>query len=142
MEKEIVKKYSNDELTVVWKPKLCIHAAECVKALPQVYNPNEKPWIKAKNATTQELQAQIKKCPSGALSYTMNEQKQNQEVETINTKVEVLEKGPLFVHGNLLVIDKVGNKVSKSNTTAFCRCGHSNNKPYCDGTHQKVNFQD
>ena len=73
MEKEIVKNYTNGELTVVWKPKLCIHAGECVKALPRVYNPKEKPWIKAENATTDELIAQIKKCPSGALSYKIDE---------------------------------------------------------------------
>lgn len=73
MKKEIVKKYSNGELTVVWKPNKCIHAGECVKALPQVYNPKEKPWIKAENASTEELKAQINKCPSGALSYLMND---------------------------------------------------------------------
>ncbi|MGW8122376.1 (4Fe-4S)-binding protein [Roseivirga echinicomitans] len=69
MEKEIVKEYSNGELTVVWKPQKCIHAGECVKALPEVYNPKEKPWIKAENASTQDLKDQIAKCPSGALSY-------------------------------------------------------------------------
>ena len=69
MEKEIVKEYSNGELTVVWKPQKCIHAGECVKALPEVYNPKEKPWIKAENASTQALKDQIAKCPSGALSY-------------------------------------------------------------------------
>ncbi|WP_339701746.1 (4Fe-4S)-binding protein [uncultured Roseivirga sp.] len=71
MEKEIVKEYSNGELTVVWKPQKCVHAGECVKALPEVYNPKEKPWIKAENASTQALKDQIAKCPSGALSYYM-----------------------------------------------------------------------
>lgn len=73
MEKEIVKKYSNGELTVVWKPNLCIHSGVCVRTLPKVYNPKEKPWIKPENATTEELKAQINKCPSGALSFFMNE---------------------------------------------------------------------
>ncbi|MDB4583637.1 CDGSH iron-sulfur domain-containing protein, partial [Draconibacterium sp.] len=58
------------------------------------------------------------------------------------TEVEVMENGPLLVHGTLNVTDKHGNKVTKNNTTAFCRCGQSNNKPYCDGTHQIVNFRD
>lgn len=71
MEKEIVKQYSNGELIVVWKPQKCVHAGECVKALPEVYNPKEKPWIKAENASTQALKDQIAKCPSGALSYYM-----------------------------------------------------------------------
>lgn len=69
MDKEIKKEYSNSEITVVWKPKLCIHAAECVKALPEVYDPKASPWISIENATTEELKEQIGKCPSGALSY-------------------------------------------------------------------------
>ena len=68
--REIKKEYENDEIVVIWKPQSCIHAAECVKALPKVYDPKAKPWINIKNATTEELKAQIGKCPSGALSYS------------------------------------------------------------------------
>ena len=68
--KEIVNEYSNGEITILWKPKICIHAGECVKRLPNVYRPKEKPWIQIKNATTAELKEQIMACPSGALSYT------------------------------------------------------------------------
>ena len=63
--------YSNGELTIVWQPELCRHAGICVKTLPNVYHPKERPWIKMENATTEELIAQIKKCPSGALSYKL-----------------------------------------------------------------------
>lgn len=63
------KEYSNDDLTIVWESGKCIHAAECVKSLPQVYRPKEKPWIRIENATTEELKTQIHKCPNGALSY-------------------------------------------------------------------------
>lgn len=70
MSNRIIKKeYENDEIVVIWKPQSFIHAAECFKALPRVYVPKAKPWIKVKNATTEELKAQIGKCPSGALSY-------------------------------------------------------------------------
>jgi uncharacterized Fe-S cluster protein YjdI len=72
---ELIKEYTNGELTIVWKPKTCIHAGECVKALPKVYNPKQKPWITINNTTTQELRTQIKKCPSGALSYYINNKK-------------------------------------------------------------------
>ncbi len=139
MDKDIKKEYSNGELTIVWKPKTCIHAAECVKALPQVYNPNKKPWIAIENATTEELKSQIAKCPSGALGYYMNDEK-DAESETLETKVEVLENGPLLVYGTLKVTDKEGNTETKNKTTAFCRCGQSNNKPYCDGSHLSSNF--
>ncbi|WP_350290677.1 (4Fe-4S)-binding protein [uncultured Croceitalea sp.] len=139
MDKDIKKEYSNGELTIVWKPKTCIHAAECVKALPQVYNPNKKPWIAIENASTEELKSQIAKCPSGALGYYMNDE-QDAESETLETKVEVLENGPLLVYGTLKVTDKEGNTETKNKTTAFCRCGQSNNKPYCDGSHLSSNF--
>ena len=67
------KEYSNGEITIKWQPKLCQHAAVCVKALPKVYNPTASPWITIGNATTEALKNQINNCPSGALSYSNNE---------------------------------------------------------------------
>ena len=136
------KEYTNGELTVVWKPKLCIHAAECVKRLPKVYDPNARPWIQPENATTAELKAQIDACPSGALSYYMNNQTQEEvKVENTATKVDILPNGPLVVHGSIEIKGKDGNITTKENRTSFCRCGASNNKPYCDGTHRKIDFK-
>lgn len=60
--------YSNGEITILWKPKLCTHSAVCVRTLPQVYNPRAHPWILPENATSQDLINQVNKCPSGALS--------------------------------------------------------------------------
>ena len=65
------KEYSNGELTIIWQPDLCQHSGICVKTLPEVYHPKERPWIKIENATTEQLISQIKKCPSGALSYKL-----------------------------------------------------------------------
>ncbi|HLV40331.1 (4Fe-4S)-binding protein [Xanthomarina sp.] len=59
--------YSNGEITILWTPKKCIHSGICVKTLPKVYNPKDRPWIKPNNATTEELIDQVSKCPSGAL---------------------------------------------------------------------------
>lgn len=64
--------YNNGDITVIWMPKKCIHAGICVKMLPQVYDPKGRPWIKAENATVQELKNQIENCPSGALTYKLN----------------------------------------------------------------------
>jgi uncharacterized Fe-S cluster protein YjdI len=66
------KKYANGEITIHWQPGKCIHAGVCARTLPQVYHPREVPWITIENATTEELIAQIDRCPSGALSYTHN----------------------------------------------------------------------
>lgn len=64
-----MKKYSNGEITILWQPEKCIHSGICVKTLPLVYNVKDRPWIKPENATTEELIDQVKKCPSGALSF-------------------------------------------------------------------------
>jgi len=73
--KDITKKYSNGEVTIVWKPAICQHSTICWKmatGLPQVFNPLEKPWIKPGAAGTERIIEQVKKCPSGALSFFMN----------------------------------------------------------------------
>lgn len=74
--KEITKKYTNGEVTIVWKPGTCIHSTICWKAatgMPQVFRPLEKPWIKPERADSSQIVAQVKKCPSGALSFFWNE---------------------------------------------------------------------
>ncbi len=65
-------KYTNGEVTVIWKPKVCIHSTNCWKGLIEVFNPKEKPWIKMDGATSERIIEQVKKCPSDALSYFMN----------------------------------------------------------------------
>lgn len=69
------KEYTNGEVTIVWKPDLCTHSANCVKGLPTVFQPKEKPWIKEKGASTEEIINQIIKCPSGALTFYLNKEK-------------------------------------------------------------------
>lgn len=138
-EREIIKKYKNGALNVVWKPKLCIHSEICVKTLPEVYHPGEKPWIKAENASIEALKAQISKCPSGALTYEIDGEEQPTPNESL-TKVQVAVNGPLLVKGDLEIVSAEGSVETKSGTTAFCRCGASQNKPYCDGSHHSVNF--
>ncbi len=139
MNKNIIKKYASDELTIIWQPAKCIHAGVCVKALPDVYDPKAKPWITMEKASTKELKAQIDQCPSAALSY---EETGSQEVEQSElTEVEVLEDGPLLIHGHLAITNKSLKSESKNSKTAFCRCGHSMNKPFCDGNHAKKGFK-
>lgn len=69
-----IKEYSNGEMTVIWQPELCIHAGICTQMLPDVYRPQERPWVKIENATTEQLISQVNSCPSKALSYRMNQE--------------------------------------------------------------------
>jgi uncharacterized Fe-S cluster protein YjdI len=69
MDKHNLKKeYTNGEITISWKSGLCTHSANCVKHLSSVFQPQTQPWIQMENATSEQIVATVKKCPSGALS--------------------------------------------------------------------------
>ena len=77
--KDITKKYTNGEVTIVWKPAMCIHSTVCWKGangLPQVFKPKESPWITPEGAPTERIIQQVKQCPSGALSFYMNDSRE------------------------------------------------------------------
>jgi len=142
--KDTTKKYTNGDITVVWQPDVCIHSALCWRGLGEVFNPKERPWIKMDGAVTERIIEQVKKCPSGALSFYHNEEEKSAGGETsveTETIVEVSPNGPLMVYGNVTVKDAQGNVKKHNKVTAFCRCGGSGNKPYCDGSHRKIEFQ-
>lgn len=137
------KKYTNGDITVVWKPDVCAHSTLCWKGLHEVFNPKNRPWVDMKGAGTDAIIAQVDKCPSGALTWYRNDagaqEPESTEVETI---VEATPNGPLMIYGNIRVKDSAGNDTVRHKVTALCRCGSSGNKPYCDGTHKKIGFQD
>lgn len=63
------REYSNGEITVIWQPSLCQHSGICARGLPKVFDPKRRPWVDPLAATTDEIIAQVEKCPSGALSW-------------------------------------------------------------------------
>lgn len=140
---EITKKYSNEDITIVWKPSVCIHSTLCwkgEKGLKQVFNPMEKPWIKPEGASTDEIIERVNNCPSGAISFYYNSEANKTTETKAESIVEAMPNGPLLVYGNITVKHSNGETVQKNKVTAFCRCGASSNKPYCDGTHTKNGF--
>lgn len=140
-------KYSNGELTVVWKPDTCIHSTLCWKGLIEVFNPRERPWIKIEGASTEKIIEQVRKCPSGALSYYLNEESQSPEPGKVMAeaahilKVQVSPKGPYIIHTECLIVHSDGREEVKTGKVALCRCGGSANKPYCDGSHRNNGFE-
>lgn len=144
--KGIVKEYSNGEVTVIWKPEKCIHSTICWHGLPDVFNPKIRPWINPKGASSLNIVEQVKKCPSGALSYYYNDRRDEEAEKTeapvsTETTIEMMSNGPLLVSGNLRIIKKDGSIDLCRDQAAFCRCGGTKNHPYCDGTHEKNNFK-
>jgi uncharacterized Fe-S cluster protein YjdI len=135
----VVKRYSKDDITVVWKPEICIHAGECVKRLPEVYRPDEKPWIDVSKAEKAELIEQIKACPSGALSFELPEEDESDSNPTSAVTLQVTPNGPIMVQGEVKL--KVNGEERTESRLALCRCGASSNKPYCDGSHKSSDFK-
>jgi uncharacterized Fe-S cluster protein YjdI len=73
--KDITKKYSNGAVTVIWQPAKCIHSTICFNGLPEVFDPQKRPWVNIEGATTEQIVNQVKECPSGALTYELNDAK-------------------------------------------------------------------
>ncbi|MEW6130995.1 MAG: (4Fe-4S)-binding protein [Acidobacteriota bacterium] len=136
------KNYTNGDITVSWKPDLCIHSTNCVNGLAEVFNPQARPWVNMQGATSERIIAQVERCPSGALSYFRNAVDETSENVSVEMLVEVLPDGPLVVHGSLHIKGIDGNESKRAPKTAFCRCGASHNKPFCDGSHRAANFKD
>ncbi|MBT8377847.1 MAG: (4Fe-4S)-binding protein [Ignavibacteria bacterium] len=143
--KEILKKYSNKDITVIWKPSACIHSTNCWKASLKVFNPKRKPWIDMSGGTTEEVIKIINDCPSGALSFERNNEMTEQKAQPAQSPeskltVQVNKGGPYLVKGKFVFIGTDGNEEIKEGSIALCRCGASNNKPFCDGAHKKIGF--
>jgi uncharacterized Fe-S cluster protein YjdI len=69
MRDQIIKRYSNGEVTVIWKPDLCRHSGICARGLLPVFDPRRRPWIELQHADTPTITEQVDRCPSGALAW-------------------------------------------------------------------------
>lgn len=136
------KEYSKDGLTVVWKPDLCIHSKLCWKELGTVFRPMKRPWIDMDGADNDTIIAHVNKCPSGALSIKQSEQKQNKQTmeDKKQVNIKVIPGGPLIVDSTVCITHKDGTEEIRENRASMCRCGLSENKPFCDGTHRGKDF--
>ncbi|WP_439487230.1 (4Fe-4S)-binding protein [Algoriphagus sp.] len=138
----IHKEYSNGEVTITWEPHKCIHSQKCIKGLSSVFDFERRPWINAEGDSTEAIVKQIDACPSGALGYYFAEQQEKTSGNVTSEQlVEVIPNGPLMVYGNLQVKLPDDQIINQSKVSAFCRCGSSQNKPFCDGSHKKINFR-
>ncbi len=136
------KEYSNSEITVIWQPEKCIHSALCFHALPKVFDPRKRPWINLAAAESEKIIAQVKACPSGALSFRTNDASTVPPPEVDDrdpVESMVIPNGPLRIIQPILVKLADGTEVLKPKAS-FCRCGHSENKPFCDGSHKRIGF--
>ncbi|MEX0783482.1 MAG: (4Fe-4S)-binding protein [Dehalococcoidia bacterium] len=137
---EILRQYEGDGVVVHWEPALCIHVAACIRNQPGVFDPNARPWVNATAATANDIAAAIEACPTGALRYERTDGGP-QEQPPVPASIQPRLNGPLFVQGDVDVVDTQGNTVRRATRIALCRCGQSQNKPYCDLSHRATGFK-
>lgn len=139
MEKKILN-YESEEITVSYDVNRCIHAANCVNGLPDVFDPDRKPWIAPGNAAGEKVADVIETCPSGALKYELKRSEREEKPSSRN-RISLQKDGPIYMFGDIQVRDHNNNVVLEDTRLAFCRCGSSGNKPSCDNSHQKIDFE-
>lgn len=132
--------YRGESINVTFDIRRCIHAEECVRRLGDVFDINKRPWIQPDHATTEQIVDMIPHCPTGALHYQRLDGGPDEEIPTVNTVV-LQEDGPLYLSGNLVVQHAEGEQVYADTRLALCRCGASENKPFCDNAHLKIDFK-
>lgn len=132
--------YVGKQVTIHDNRGICAHAGFCTDRLASVFKLKEEPWIDPDGASIEEIIKAVKKCPSGALSYSIDgAEHRDQDREPM---VTVTKDGPYAVTGNIELIGQdQGEGASKEHYT-LCRCGGSKNKPFCDGTHWHIGFKD
>jgi uncharacterized Fe-S cluster protein YjdI len=157
------KKYSNDEITVYWKPSACVHASYCYRELIEVFDPSRRPWIDMNGSATARIIEVVNLCPTEALTWKWNDNEKNESVgkehsnhikfrrpELITNNeqasgehpvtVKIMVDGPIVLKGNFIFANNGNTKEAHDALLSICRCGASDHQPFCDGKHRKIGF--
>ena len=133
--------YDGAGITVEWRAERCIHTANCLRALPDVFDTSARPWIDVSQAEADAIAAAVRTCPSGALRYRGDDLPPDDGAGEPVT-IDAQPNGPLFVRGPVLVTDHKDEPIVEEPRLALCRCGGSENKPFCDNTHSRIGWQE
>lgn len=134
------KTYQGEHVTVCWHRQLCLHAGECGRADNELFVVKRDPWCDPDEVDVNTVTEVVERCPTGALSYQRKDG--HQEKRPSENTVHIACDGPLFLQGQLEIQGATPDMPGVKYRAALCRCGHSQNKPFCDNRHQEMNFQD
>lgn len=134
------REHAARDIVVTYDAARCIHAGECIRGLPRVFDTAQRPWIQPERATADELAALVQRCPSGALHFRRLDGGA-EEVPDSSATVTPIANGPLHVRGDIGLRLPGGDELMRETRVALCRCGHSENKPFCDNSHERVGFE-
>jgi CDGSH-type Zn-finger protein/uncharacterized Fe-S cluster protein YjdI len=128
-----------EKMDITYDAGRCIHAAECVSRLRSVFDGNKSPWIQPDAGAADDVAATVHQCPSGALHYARKDGGAVERPSEHNT-IRLSEDGPLYLRGDFTISNAAGEVVVNDTRAALCRCGASENKPFCDNTHTSIKF--
>ena len=136
--------YPGVALTVLDNRGTCQHSGLCTDRLPNVFRAGQEPFVAPSGARMDDIVSTVRTCPSGALSFAADAADRR---GTREPAIEVSLDGPYRVTGGIALADADGTDVARNQGAsrehyAICRCGHSQNKPFCTGMHWYVGFKD
>ena len=157
------RRYSNNDITVFWKPSACVHASYCYRELIEVFDPSRRPWVDMSGSTTDRIIEVVDLCPTEALAWKWNDEAKNTNIELdhpnhinfrrpelINAEseepedqpvsVKIMIDGPVVIKGNFTLVYDKNTKEVRESLMSVCRCGVSDHMPFCDGKHRKTGF--
>jgi CDGSH-type Zn-finger protein/uncharacterized Fe-S cluster protein YjdI len=133
------KAYRSEKISVSFDLQRCIHARECVRGLPEVFDTEKRPWIQPDRAEPDAITTVVLRCPSGALQFEREDGVREAPPE--ENMIAVAENGPLYARGDIEIKSPEGDTLFRETRVALCRCGASQNKPFCDNTHKETGFR-
>jgi CDGSH-type Zn-finger protein/uncharacterized Fe-S cluster protein YjdI len=129
------EEYRGKQIVVHFDGKKCIHSRHCVLERPEVFRANvQGAWIQPDNAAATAIVEVAHACPSGAITYERLDGGPQESPPAVNV-VRIRENGPLAFRADLRV-----DAQPNATRATLCRCGASQNKPYCDGGHSAAGF--
>jgi CDGSH-type Zn-finger protein/ferredoxin len=121
---------------------ICAHAGHCTTGLPAVFREDVEegqPWIEPSNAEAEAIIETVRRCPSGALSHSVESVEHRDQDRP--ARVVVSADGPYEVEGGVELLGSAFGEGASREHYCLCRCGASKNKPFCDGSHWEVGFR-
>lgn len=142
--------YAGQQLTILDNRGTCQHSGLCTGRLAAVFRTNTEPFVAPSGGRMDEIIRAVRDCPSGALSYALDGAEARGQADWGGTRppaVQVVKDGPYRVTGSVAIISADGGPEARGQGAslehcALCRCGHSQNKPFCSGMHWYAGFRD
>jgi CDGSH-type Zn-finger protein len=142
--------YPGQQVRVFDNRGICQHSGLCTDRLATVFRQGEEPFVAPSGGRMDEIIRAVRDCPSGALSYGIDAKEARGDADWHGQRepvIEVTRDGPYRVTGGIALTDGQGkdehrNEGASGEHYALCRCGHSQNKPFCSGMHWYVEFKD